>query len=480
MKLLSVPAACLLILSAVASSQKVPVSAPSPPPPAGDSSGVQVTVVGSPGPLSSQGLAVPTARWGGTSLIVRAFIPATSSVELFTLHVPPSAPGDERPLLVAFHSLGTSHLDIAGRTDFLEQAIEREWFLIAPLFGGPHGDPQKSYGNVESQANVEAILAMVLGSFDVDRDRIYGVGFSMGGGAALSYAARHRDRARGAFAAVVNHTGTVSLENTWFNWQASGRQVMEVALGGDPASVPFAYQRSSTIELDNAGLLIQSGRHMARNLELVPVQTSYAIADPLAFIINQSMEFDAYMSSLPGATHEIIALPPPATGCPSGHCWASLDQIAACDWLEQFTLHPDPLSGFVLADRSAKWGIYELEQTTTGGFSSFEFTCDPSQNYAEFRALENVASLAFDLDEAGLDGSINLEIHVTGNVAGGRAIVLRGYPDRPQSVMRNGMPAVEVTTGSPSFAAWQYDAATDELMVWSPAGSALEDWFVSP
>ena len=39
----------------------------------------------------------------------------------------------------------------------------------------------------------------------------------MGGGAALSYAARHRDPERGAFAAVVNHTGTISLRNTYHN-----------------------------------------------------------------------------------------------------------------------------------------------------------------------------------------------------------------------------------------------------------------------
>lgn len=475
---LSAPAVGLLLSSAVAASQKLPPPASPSQPPAVDSPGVQVTVVGSPGPLTRQGLAVPAAGRGGTALIARVHVPETGSVELFTLHVPPTAAGDERPLLVAFHSLGTSHLDIAGRTDFLTEAIERDWFLIAPLFGSGLGHPQMSYGNVPSQTNVEAVIGLALDSFDIDEERIYGVGFSMGGGAALSYAARHRDRSRGAFAAVVNHTGTVSLENTWLHWHASARHNMQLALGGDPASAPFAYSRSSTIELDASGQWLAGGRHMACNLSHVPVQTSYAVADPLTFLIDQSIEFDDYMSTLPGATHDLIALPPPSSGCPSGHCWASLDQVAACDWLAQYSLDDAPLDGSVLADRSARWGLYDVEQAVTEAYSSFEFVRRPGENSIEFHALENVACLGFDLDEAGLSGSSDVEIHVTGTATQGRAIVLRGYPGPPQLVLRNGSAAVEFTTGSPAFAAWRFDAPASELLLWSPAGSALEDWYV--
>ena len=123
-------------------------------------------------------------------------MPATGTDELFSLYVPSSPSGQARPLIVGFHGFGVSHLDFSYyNTDILAEAAARDWFVLAPIQINPvlnTGDI--SFGSAESQLNVEHVLNYVLDEWPIDLDRIYGIGFSMGGGNAVSYAARHRDR----------------------------------------------------------------------------------------------------------------------------------------------------------------------------------------------------------------------------------------------------------------------------------------------
>ena len=107
----------------------------------------------------------------------------------------------------------------------------------------------------------------------VDRTRIYGVGFSMGGGSVTSYAARHLDPARAMFAAVVDHTGGVALRNTYASEPddadsddntpqvGDNLEVPDILDGwyGAPATHLFGYQRCSTIDMDPLNGQIGSG-----------------------------------------------------------------------------------------------------------------------------------------------------------------------------------------------------------------------------
>ena len=87
----------------------------------------------------------------------------------------------------------------------------------------------------------------------VDRERIYGVGFSMGGGWMTTFASRHVDPSGAMFAALVNHTGSVALRHS-YNVSPGGRALFDYIFGGAPADVPFRYQRCSTVNIEPSTL----------------------------------------------------------------------------------------------------------------------------------------------------------------------------------------------------------------------------------
>ena len=115
--------------------------------------------------------------------------------ESFLLAVPRN-PLPSPPLLVMFHGYSTSENSCLTQTPLMKMAMERGWYVVAPL--GAH---QMNYGVPYSQANIEFVLDWVLHTLPIDTDRIYGIGFSMGGGGVSSYAARHLDPDHARFAA---------------------------------------------------------------------------------------------------------------------------------------------------------------------------------------------------------------------------------------------------------------------------------------
>ena len=134
-----------------------------------------------------------TPSTGGTAYNLKLVIPSTGLEEFFSLYVPALPPGVERPMVVGFHSFRRSHLEVSLGTDMLAKAAARNWFFLAPVQRSAVGDPFINYGSVQSQEHVEVLIRWVMDIYEIDPDRIYGVGFSMGGGSVMSYAARHCD-----------------------------------------------------------------------------------------------------------------------------------------------------------------------------------------------------------------------------------------------------------------------------------------------
>lgn len=420
---------------------------------------------------------------GGTALNLKLVVPSTGLEEFFSLHVPAMQPGDRRPMVVGFHSFNRTHLEIEGGTDLFDEAVARGWFALAPVQRSDVGNPLVNYGSIQSQDHVEAVMDWVLDVYRVDRDRIYGVGFSMGGGSVMSYAARHRDRRGGAFAAVANHTGTVGLHHV-YAIQPDVRAELELLFGGSPSQVPFEYQRCSTVELDGNGLLVPGGEHMAVNLAFTGLRTYYAIQDPLAYLQQQSQSLTVFMQSLPFAFYEqfivnataaCLALPPQA---PAGHCWDSLPTVEVYDWFASKTLIETPPFGTVLADRSARWNGFELLQDIQGAFSSFDYVVDRNQGLVELLSMENVRGVTFDLEKNGFDTSASLEVRLGSGDNTGQITSFRGLTSRPSQVTRNGLSALEQCVPT-FFPTWCYDQSTGVLTVVEPT-AASATWTIVP
>jgi len=439
--------------------------------------------------IAAQALAAPVfiPGVGGTAYVLKIFVPQTGNEELFTLHVPDSPAGQARPLLVGFHSYGVSHLDFSYyNTSFLSEADARDWFVLAPiqinpLILNPNGVPtgDLSFGAAESQLNVEAVMDYVLSHWPIDLDRVYGVGFSMGGGNALSYGARHRDRDDGAFAAVVNHTGAINGGVVW-NEEPGIQAPLETTFGGPPPR--FEFLRASLIDVSLAPAanysLIPDGRHMAANLVGVPVRTYYYAGDPLVYLRTLSDRLDTFMSGDPTLSHELVVeLTPPS--CPpntstANHCWALIDETSVCDWLAQQALGAYPRRGRVLADREERWNGLLVQQHQTGRFSALNYDLVPTpigQPTLLLGNRENVSLIGLDLEDFDLDATVGLEVETDAIDGAPVDLIIEGVPVRPFSVMRNGIQVLENCSVTAPGVRWCHDSGTGTLELLEPDGS---------
>ncbi|MCY2960866.1 MAG: hypothetical protein NTY35_11925 [Planctomycetota bacterium] len=362
--------------------------------------------------------------------------------EKFLLQIPPVAPTSPVPLLVVFHKYGSGHGDVLN-TSFLAETQARGWYCLSPL-----GARQKHFGNRESQINTRAALDLVAHLFPIDRNRVYGAGFSMGGGALANYAARHLDPAGVRFAAICDHTGGVSLSHTWFsepddadlddNVPLAGQNlevpdVLESLFGGTPSAVPFEYQRCSTIDLDPIGGTIGAGTDFGRNLVHIPTLVWIANADPLVYLGTQTYAFDGYLQAQ-NAGHQLTV----ASG--NVHAWTTLDETAVCDWLQTKTLQT-PNGGRTLADEDGTWFRFQIEQDAPGSFTPFTWSIDTVARRVDISQTANLRRISIDAPGAGLvlSGNVTLRL-ATADGTGDRARIL-GVLTPPLAVTRDGVAA---------------------------------------
>lgn len=407
------------------------------------------------GPFAS---AVPT----GTAGIWHVTFddPGTGWVERFLLAVP-AAPLTPAPLLVIFHGYSVSEWDCYYNTPIMKDAMLRGWYVVAPL--GAH---QYNYGITYAQTNIEVVLDWIDALFTVDPTRVYGLGFSMGGGAAASYAARHLDLDHLCFAALVNHTGSTSLSHTY--WSVASTAILDDPLmfGGSPALYPFEYARCSVMDLATDGITVDPATDMASNLAHVPTLDVVASNEPPAtfYLRTQTLALHDWLTGLGG----IETLLEPFA---NQHVWSTLDSQTAFDFLEQQTLTV-PTEGLheLLADRDGKWLHFEVFQRQAGAFTPFRFSVTSSLNQLVVDRIENLQRLVPDLGALGLSTAQALRVIVGSQTGLLQTITLPGYPSPPSAVTRNG-----TVTSS-----WLWDPVGESVTIYEYAASAYPLWVVTP
>ena len=367
--------------------------------------------------------------------------------EMFLLQVPDVKPVAPVPLLVVFHRYGVSHADALFNTSFVAQARTRGWYMVAPLSAS-----QQNFASLEGQINTEAALAFVTSTFAVDRNRIYGVGFSMGGGTCASYAARHLDPAAPMFAAIADHTGDVSLAHTYASESAQVQTILEGWYGGTPAAQPFNYERCSTIDLDPATGSVGAGTDMSRNLSAMPVLVWMASADPIAYLVAQTLAFDAHIQPQnAGNAFTSVAA--------NVHSWSTMDDAQVCDFLAQSTLAL-PASASTLADRDATYFRFQVEQDAAGSFTPFSWSTDPVQNRLSLWATANLKRITVDAPGLGLAFAGKLHLNFATSDGTGDDVLFTSVGAAPLAVTRDGVPAAAT-----------YDPQMHTLLVHETSGS---------
>jgi pimeloyl-ACP methyl ester carboxylesterase len=362
--------------------------------------------------------------------------------EKFLLQVPLVPPTAPTPLLVVFHKYGSSHADLLS-SGFIPEVQSRGWYAICPL-----GARQKNFGNLESQINIAASLELLRSLFPIDPTRVYGVGFSMGGGSVANYAARHLDPRHLMFAAVCDHTGGVSLANTWADEYDDNDlddgiptpdanlevpDVLEQLFGGTPAQHPFAYQRCSTIDLDPVSNLIGIGTDFARNLGHVPTLVWLAANEPTAYLQNQTVVFASHVQ--PQNVNNVLHVAPGNI-----HAWTTLDPAFVCNWLAQFTL-TIPRGGSSLADEDGQWLGFFVEQDASGAFTPFDWGVDAALKRITLSGTRNLRRLRVNAASVGitLTGAVSLDLSTADGT--GDVVQFLYVPAAPLAVTRDGVGA---------------------------------------
>ncbi len=387
--------------------------------------------------------------------------------ESFVLQIPSNPPPGPRPMLVAFHRANVSHADAFLWTQFPAECQARGWYFVAPL-----GGSQRHFSSIVSQINTRRALELVAALYPIDTQRIYGVGFSMGGGAVATYAARHNDASGLRFAALVNHTGTVSISDAFAKefddndaddgvapsgLNLESPDLMEFWNGGTPAQVPFSFQRCSTIDLDPLTGLVGSGTDLARNFGRLKVMTVLASGDTNLYLPQQTQTWAAHLAGL-GVDDTFVTVPF------NGHSWDALDAHAACDWMDPIRL-TDPTAGNQLADEDGQAvERFHVRQDAGGGFTPFQWNADSVSNRLSVWGTKNLKRLELDATSLGLAYLGTLRWNHAAADGSADEMLFTNVPSAPLGVFRDGQPASCV-----------YDAQAQTCLV-SEADPAGHQW----
>lgn len=387
--------------------------------------------------------------------------PGTGWQESVILGVPQvQTPGPD-PMLVMFHAHDVSEWDayVNGNSLF-EEARSRGWYVLAPL--GAH---QVNYGIPYAQTNIEYAVTLITDLLPIDMDRIYGVGFSMGGNTLMAYASRHHDLDKPRFAAVANHTGTVSVAFSFCN--ASNTSVFEDPLlfNGTPTTVPFLYSQSSAIDIDFVSNAVDSDTDQGRNLANTSVVSFYADSDPLVNAVLACQTLVTWLAPIPGIDSTLTTAPL------ATHAWSTIDEVALCNTLSGKTLQtPTDGAHRVLADREDNWFHFYVRQDAAGQFTPFRWNYEPLANRLTIDETQNLAGIDVRTASIGLDTASPLEIIMLSSDGGAESTTLTGYATQPVEVKRGG-----VVTSS-----WTWDSRAKTVTLTEADPSTGTTWLIQP
>jgi pimeloyl-ACP methyl ester carboxylesterase len=376
--------------------------------------------------------------------------------EEFMVYAP--SPANPRPLLMIFHKWGVGWADARDNTEFFNEGIRRKWNVMCQL-----GASGVHVSSIPSQQNTAVAMGWVLDNFNVDKERLYAVGFSMGGGAAGNYAARHLDPKDHMIAAFVDHTGMISHADTYANTQ-NGHPVFEFWYGMPPD--PFEMARTSLVEFDPQTLVVNTQNDMARNLTHVPTKVMYASNEPAgtAYLTVQNQVFRQHLASLGGT---VVEEEVPFTG----HEWSMLDEKAVCSWLANWTLRI-PKNADTLADEDGTYFYFNVVQDTPGAFTPFSWSINETLNKVLVWKTENLQRISVDVVGAGLDVGQTLQVVLKANDGLADECRVKGWPLLPIEVRRDGVPQLIDTT-------WSYNSVA-QLLIINEFDPATHIWEIDP
>lgn len=339
------------------------------------------------------------------------------------------------PLVVGYHGFGGSADSVALFSTLEEECEARGWIYMAPT-----GLDDQLFGSPISQQNTEAAIQFMVDSFEVDPDRIYMVGFSMGGGVVANFASRRRDPDGLMIAAVGMVSGS-------FDWTLSynvGTAPIKTWLenqynfGGSPSAQAFRYHQASTIYFDELSyppstLLPITDSSMANNLADIPVYMTYDTGDTLTYIPPTNEALDSYLTGFGGSVTKTVVsgTVDPATQLPAPHSWVVLDEVDLLDWFAPKTAVRTPEDFEALQDLGGPASWVSTTQHRTGNFTAFDASADVPSTSVSVLSVENADDVVLDVGEVALGNSFPLRVDVSSADVDGFRLELTGFDVTP-------------------------------------------------
>lgn len=195
---------------------------------------------------------------------IRYFCKADSSFQPALMYAPTHANG-KRPLLVGLHTWSFDYTQAGGETVYARWCIQNNWFFIHPDFRGPNTKPQ-AMGSEDVVSDILDAVKYMAERYSIDTERIYLIGVSGGGHAALLMAGRAPD----IWAGISAWCGISDIKKWWEQNKKAGtgyEKSIESSCKGKPdcdravaeeclKRSPISYLRhAQSINLDiNAGV----------------------------------------------------------------------------------------------------------------------------------------------------------------------------------------------------------------------------------
>ncbi|MCA8979192.1 MAG: hypothetical protein KDC14_04130 [Planctomycetes bacterium] len=361
-----------------------------------------------------------------------------TQAERFLLQFPADLlerPMQERAMVVGLHGFQQSEKSIFLNTELPWECASRGWILLAP-----YGMTDTHFGNVGSQQALEACVRIVYGAMPFNHRRVYAVGFSMGGLAALSFGMRHLDVHGLRFAGVAVHTAPLDLFQSWNDATPPLRELLsdELHFGATPEDDPFAWERVTPVRFHESGV-VDPEHATVDNLRHVPVLLHANLADPLPHLVEGVQELKNHLL-LRGATVEESLVFEPTMG----HSWSTMDFAATLDFLGEQGLGPVPDESTLACDRTGGWLGAELRAMQANSHARYRLERGPASightNAFALTQTRGVDELAIDVAAYGLDVNALLSFQHASADGTYDMVVLNGYTSAPGNVLVDGVP----------------------------------------
>ena len=255
----------------------------------------------------------------GQEIFSEFLIEGTDTTDVFSYQIPGEYESStSHSLIVTFHQWGGNE-NSNYNTSFDEEANLRNWVLLSP-FGGS----ANNYNHQGMQDIVEKELIWMMENYNIDKNKIYMVGGSMGGATGAIYANNHLNPKKPMVAATASASGILDCERRAI--EMDGNNSMTEWFGGNWDEVPFEYHRNSAV------YFADHTQSMHYNLKYTPLYLDFGVTEPHRTHAEELHELileynnDMWIDTEPTGSHG----------------YSVFDENHVCNWLSQFELIDNP------------------------------------------------------------------------------------------------------------------------------------------